>query len=120
LPGKESKKEKGQAMMLTVLVISGTTLGATTIAGLLMLYQLRQATSVTYSSQALFAADAGLEWELFKLFNPDAAADHQAPEMTNGSTFESAIVEGENILVKSVGCAGQKNVCRAFQVILTE
>ena len=51
---------KGQVMLLTVLIVSGSIIGATTIAGLLMLYELRNATNVSQSLQALFAADTGL------------------------------------------------------------
>lgn len=108
-------------MLLTVLIISGTILGTTTIAGMLILYQLRQATNVTYSAQALFAADTGLEWELFKLFNPEAAGNRSQPVMTNGATFESSAEEaGETTFVKSVGCAGRQKICRAFQVNLNQ
>ena len=51
---KEIFKQKGQVMLLAVLVLSGTILGATTIAGLLMLNQLRQATNIGLSMQAIF------------------------------------------------------------------
>ena len=57
--------KRGQVMLLTVLIVSGTILGATTIAGLLMLYQLRQVTNFGYSVQAFFAADTGAECAFF-------------------------------------------------------
>jgi hypothetical protein len=49
-------------MLLMVLSIGGTILGATTIAGILMLYQIRSATDFTNSAKAVFAADAATEW----------------------------------------------------------
>ena len=55
----------GQAMLLMVLSIGGTILGATTIAGLLMLYQIRSATDFSNSAKAVFAADSGTEWALY-------------------------------------------------------
>jgi hypothetical protein len=51
----------GQAMLLTVLALGGTLLGATTIAGLLMIYQIRQNSDIRDSTKAIFAADAGIE-----------------------------------------------------------
>ena len=54
-------------MILTVLTLGGALLGATTIAGLLMLYQVRQGAYVSNSARALFAADSGIEWGLYNL-----------------------------------------------------
>lgn len=55
-------KRGGQAMLLTVLALGGAILGATTIAGVLMLYQIRSTTDAAHSAQAIFAADAGIGW----------------------------------------------------------
>jgi hypothetical protein len=59
---------KGQAMLLAVLALGGAILGATTIAGLLMLYQIRATTDSQNSAKAIFAADAGVEWSLFDFY----------------------------------------------------
>lgn len=61
-------RRNGQVMILTVLALGGAILGATTIAGILMLYQIRQATDLTNSGKAIYAADAGLEWTLYNWF----------------------------------------------------
>lgn len=58
-------------MILTVLALGGAILGATTIAGLLMLYQIRQTTDLANSGKAIYAADAGLEWSLYNWFCKD-------------------------------------------------
>ena len=55
-------------MILTVLALGGAILGATTIAGLLMLYQIRQTTDLANSGKAIYAADAGIEWTLYNWF----------------------------------------------------
>ncbi len=71
-------------MILTVLALGGTILGATTVAGLLMLYQIRQATDLANSAKAIFAADAGLEWALYQFFTKDTTK--VLPDrLTNGS-----------------------------------
>jgi len=121
---------KGQVMLLAVLVISGTILGATTVAGMLMLNQLRQATNVGLSMQAIFAADTGIEWELFKLFKPANVLANPGlePVMENKTCL---LTESDGLKIKSVGCAGGdpaltcrldtclRPVTRAFEVFLT-
>ena len=59
-------KTNGQVMLLTVLVLGGVILGSSAIAGYLMVVKLRQATNVVNSTKAVFAADAGMECELYK------------------------------------------------------
>ncbi|MFA5083937.1 MAG: hypothetical protein WC475_00925 [Candidatus Paceibacterota bacterium] len=104
-------KNKGQVMLMTVLVIGGLLLGASSIAGLLMVYQIRQSSDVVNSTKAIFAADTGIEWELYRLFaNPGYAK----PIMTNQADF-STIVYGTST-IKSVGTAGHSS--RAFQASL--
>ena len=127
--------QKGQVMLLSVLIISGAVLGATAIAGLLMLYQVRQATNITLSMQALFAADAGVEWELFKLFKSDIVSENPDLEikMTNNTCVFTSTDLGpisEGFRLRSIGCAGggasvtcRPNSCprpvnRAFEVVL--
>ncbi len=120
---------QGQVMLLAVLVISGTILGATTIAGMLMLNQLRQATNIGLSMQAIFAADTGIEWELFKLFKPDDAINNPtlAPVMENKTCLLTKL---DGVGIKSIGCAGgspslvckpdacPRPITRAFEVFL--
>ena len=65
---QKGNKRSGQVMIITILVLGGAILSATTIAGLLMLYQIRQTTDIANSGRAIYAADAGIEWSLFKWF----------------------------------------------------
>lgn len=63
-------------MILTTIMIGGLFLMASAIAGLLMFYQLQQATDFGNSTIAIFAADANLERALYYYFyeyryNPD-------------------------------------------------
>ena len=74
-------------MLLTVLTIGGTILGATTLAGLLVLYQIRQSTDLANSAKAVFAADAGVEWGLYQIYS---SASGTAPIMGNGASFKVA------------------------------
>lgn len=95
-------------MLLTVLILSGAILGASTIAGYLMLLKIRGASDITDSTKAIFAADAGIEWELYKQFkNPD----YPKPLLSNNADFTSSN-DGQNI--KSIGQA--VNSFRAFEI----
>jgi threonine/homoserine efflux transporter RhtA len=83
----------GQVMILTVLALGGTLLGATTVAGLLTLYQIRNSTDLANSARAIFAADAGIEWALYNYFCSDTATSTCAAapplgEFSNGATVQ--------------------------------
>ena len=62
------KASKGQTMLFMVFTMSIVILGATSLANLLVVYELRQSRSVTQSTQALFSADAGIERILMRRF----------------------------------------------------
>lgn len=64
----------GQAMLVTVLALGGAILGATTVAGILTLYQIRATTDAESSAKAVFAADTGVEWAqyVYNCANVDA------------------------------------------------
>jgi len=115
-------------MILTVLALGGTLLGATTIAGLLTLNQIRNSTNLANSAKAIFAADAGMEWGLYNSLCGDAgrAPCPQEPLGTfgNGATVKVTCVNGANAAVdctdpdiaglRSVGAAAGSS--RAFEV----
>jgi hypothetical protein len=77
-------RRQGQAMLLAVLTLGATMLGVTTVAGLLMVYQIRQATTFRSSAQSVFAADAGTEWALYGYFQ---GASVPLPTFSNGATL---------------------------------
>lgn len=56
-----TEKQNGQAMLVTMLFMSGLILVGTAVAGLLVSYQIRQAADTQASTQAIFAADTGIE-----------------------------------------------------------
>ena len=113
-------------MLLTILALGSTLLGATTIAGLLMLYQIRQATDLGNSAKAIFAADAGIEQAYYNLScAEDPSKDPcpaESPVFTNGAslvvTCFNAIIEaacsGDEVTrIRSVGHGGSS--FRAFE-----
>lgn len=109
---KLNKNNRGQVMLLTVILLSGTVMGATAIAGMLTIYQLRQSSNVSDSMRALYAADTGIGWELYKNSKDSSYAK---PVMTNGAEFETKLSQANTI--KSTGFADtNRRVGRAFQV----
>ncbi len=51
----------GQVMILSVVILGGVLLSAASVAGLLMVYQIRASNDAVNSAKAVFAADAGIE-----------------------------------------------------------
>jgi hypothetical protein len=62
-------RRDGQAMLIAILTLGGAILGATSLAGLLLLYQIRSTTDTENSAKAIFAADSGANWALYAYFN---------------------------------------------------
>ena len=115
-----ARSTTGQVLILTVLTLGIVLLGATTIAGLLMVYQIRQVSDLASSGKAIFAADTGVEWGLYQFFNPSSG--HAVPTLSNGATFMTTCspvadcTDSGTILIKSVGKSA--NTQRSFGLSL--
>jgi len=107
----QKSKIKGQVMLLTVLILGGSILGASTIAGYLMLLKVRGASDIANSAKAIFAADTGIEWELYKQFKDPA---YPKPLLSNNADF---ITSNDTLKIKSIG--ESNNIFRAFESDLT-
>lgn len=64
-------RNKGQLMILTVLILGGIIISAAGLIGYLMINNLRQATDIESSVKAIYAADAGREWEMWRVLTPN-------------------------------------------------
>ena len=92
-------------MLIAVLSVGGAILGATTIAGLLTLYQLRASTDAEASAKAIFAADSGVEWTFFDFFCQTKGRCSGAvplPAMSNGATVAATCYDSTG--VTTVAC----------------
>src|SRR3989344_3151027 len=118
-----SKNNAGQTMILTVLTLGGTLLSISLVAGLLILFQIRQSGDLANSTKALFAADAGVEWYLqhkgllihpytFKSADGDLVLSLDPVLFSNGSSFE--IITQNDLEAKVIGAAGSSK--RAFLI----
>jgi hypothetical protein len=113
----------GQAMLIAVLSMGGAILGATTVAGFLMLYQIRATTDSENSAKALFAADAGVEWTLFDYYcnstNPPAQCpatggmDVPSTTFSNGASF---VAECSDINGNPTACSDASDTVSAITI----
>lgn len=83
---------------MTVLVLSSGIIAASAIAGFLMLLSIRSATDLTSSAKAIFAADAGIEWELFRIFQD---ANQSPPIFLNNAIVTSTVDEASMLIDQS-------------------
>jgi hypothetical protein len=65
------------------MVLSGVIVGAATIAGFLTASQTRQTADSGSSAVAIYAADAGLEWRMYKLYE-----DWKKDDLTSVDCFD--------------------------------
>jgi hypothetical protein len=122
-----SRKQKGQAMLVFVLVLGATVLSVTAIAGYITLQKLRAATDIVDSTKSIYAADSGVEWCFYNKFPPMGTStfvcdtsQNPGPQFTNNlpnSTVDVSVSESEN-LIKSIGHSGRSY--RAFGIFLDQ
>ncbi|MFH1346892.1 MAG: hypothetical protein ABIH10_01430 [Spirochaetota bacterium] len=104
---QSNNRNSGQVMLLTVLILGGVVLSVSMIAGYITVQKIRQSSDATNSTKAIFAADTGIEWELYKQFKGPA----DKPVLSNGADFETS---GSEYVKKSVGRSN--NAFRAFEI----
>jgi len=102
---KISHNHSGQVMILSVILLGAILISATAIAGLLIIYQIRQANDTVNSTRAFFAADAALEW---KIYEYSKATTTNLLFETPGLTFDtSTSTEDGYFVIGSRGFSGQ-------------
>jgi len=116
---RQSSGKAGQALLMTVVLLGAMMIGTTVISGIVLVNAVRSATSVGFSSQAIYAADSGLEWELYQYFKP--AESESAPVLSNSkarletcsfvyfdSTDKLSVEhhDSDGVLVRQPGAAG--------------
>ena len=100
-------------MLLAMIALGGAILGATTIAGILITYQIRATTDTKNSAKAIFAADSAVEWALYDYYcaatttaNPASrclvAGDQALPGTASSTPGVSTL--GNGAMVNDVTC----------------
>jgi len=106
-----NNNQKGVALLLTTIIISIVLLIATLIANI-VITQLKLAGDINDSTTAIYAADSGVEWQLYQIRN---GASVPAPAMSNGATISTTVTgNSPNFTIKSLGA--YKEVWRQFEV----
>lgn len=114
----------GQIMIMSILTLGAVMLGATAVSGLLVIYQIRMSADASNSAKAIFAADAGIDWGIYRLSKPTSTVS--APVFSNGASFtlicldsSSNIVDCGNPSVSVIRSSGKSVMSnRAFELSL--
>ena len=111
---KKSKKNltpKGIALLLTIIILSIVMLIAVLITTIVTM-QLKLSSDINDSTKAIYAADSGIEWQLYQIRTGAPAA---MPTMSNGATLTVTVTGSyPNFTIKSLGSYG--TVKRQFEV----
>ena len=108
-------ENKGQVMLLSIVIIGTSIMVVTIIAGYLMVQRLRFSSNMADSAKALFAADAGIECEQYNIFHPGSVFNCNDPAVLN---FDDPLVSAQtinnmvNFYIKSTGTSNKSK--RAF------
>ncbi len=94
-------------MLVVVLGLSAILTSSLVIGGIMVSYQLRQAAFAGHSTAAIYAADAGIEYELYRKYKDPS---YPAPVFRNGAEVRTSVSEAS---IRSVGIF--KNAARAFE-----
>lgn len=108
---KQNTAQNGIALLLTVIILSIVML----IAGLIttiVTTQLRLSIDINNSMAAIYAADSGVEWQLYQIRKGISVA---MPTMTNGAILTVAVTgSSPNFTIKSLG--SYRTVKRQFEI----
>ena len=106
-------RQAGQVMLLTVMMLTGVILSTSSLVALITLYQIRQTGDITASTQAIFAADAGLECALYikKGGTSSEWGNCSQGKLSNGAEFKTVSEPG---IITSAGKS--RRSARAFGV----
>ena len=108
---KINKNQSGISLLLTVAILSAVTLIAVLIVDIVIV-QLKLAKDIGDSQAAIYAADSGVEWQLYQIRKGVSVA---SPAMSNGATVETTVTgSAPNFTIKSLGSF--KEVKRQFEV----
>jgi len=95
-------REKGIAILITVMIISIVMLVATLIASVVSV-QLKLASDIGDSITAIYAADSGIEYKLYQIRKEGILADTEF-SLSNGAIVSVTVLEAfPNLTIKSLG-----------------
>lgn len=97
---KQNTAPKGIALLLTMIILSIVMLITVLITSIIAT-QLKLSSDINNSTAAIYAADSGVEWELYQIRQGVLVA---APAMSNGAAVTVAVTGNfPNFTIKSLG-----------------
>ncbi|MDO8676381.1 MAG: hypothetical protein Q7K16_01890 [Candidatus Azambacteria bacterium] len=100
---KINKNQSGIALVLTVVISSIVLLIAGLIANIVAT-QIKLASDIGDSTIAIYAADSGIEWQLYQIRK---GASVLSPIMSNGASISTTVTGSfPNFTIKSLGSYG--------------
>ncbi len=101
-PDKTIDREKGIAVLITVIILSIVMLVATLIAGVVSV-QLKLASDIGDSITAIYAADSGVEYKLYQI-RKEGNITNAAFSLSNSATVSVTVLAAwPNLTIKSLG-----------------
>jgi hypothetical protein len=79
------KKYSGQIFLMSILILSGIMASALFLMSI-FIKDFRQSIETSESVRAFYAADAGMEWQIYNSLNP--GDPEEKPVMANNTHFE--------------------------------
>ena len=112
----------GQIIILVVLTLGGILLSSAAVAGVLLIYQIRNTNDAVNSAKAIFAADAGIEAASFCYFsvagggcNPETTAEEVSFSDPDVSIDLEISESADLITITSKGFAARGRVIRTLE-----
>lgn len=97
---KPINTQSGIALLLTVIILSVVILVAVSITGVVII-QLKLVRDIDDSKAAIYAADSGVEWQLYQIRQGVSVS---LPTMSNGATISTTVTgTTPNFTIKSLG-----------------
>ena len=96
-------KNRGQVMLMSVLLICGAILAVSALASSLVLQQLKKSTAAGESARAVFAADAGVERALWERYH-NSAVQSGCASSTSPLSFSDMLTNDSEYTTLIKGC----------------
>lgn len=107
----KNNKEAGVTLLFTVVILAFVLLIAVLVVDIVMV-QLKLSGDINDSLVAIYAADSGIEWQLYQIRKGQSVT---SPTFVNGATVSTTVTGGApNFTIKSLGSF--KEVKRQFEV----
>lgn len=97
-------------MLLSILILGGVMIAATTVGSFLLRFQINQVNDAVESTTALFAADAGIEAVSWCFFNEDdCSAAQRGPDTFCPEDNKPAVSFDDESIELQTRCRWDKN-----------